>query len=319
MRPEEWRNGGIALLLAALLNLHPMAALAQGGSHEYRELHMGVEVRLVLVADGRATADNGARAAYAAIADLEQHLSDWRPSSEVRQLTLHPRQWQRVSAPLFEVLARAVALARASNGAFDPTAGPLVQLWREARRTGSLPDSSAINAAMQHTGWQWLRLRPASREIWLARDSMLIDLGGIAKGFILDQAKQALIRRGITRFLLEAGGDIVLGDPPPDRPGWEIAVTTARGDTTLTLANVGVGTSGPGAQHLDLDGVRYSHVIDPRTGWALTRATEVTVVHPVAALSDGLATLVSVAPREGARIARELGAVLILQHDAPTR
>ncbi|MES2124988.1 MAG: FAD:protein FMN transferase [Gemmatimonadota bacterium] len=317
MRPEEWRRGGIALLLAALLNLHPLAAVAQGGRFEYRELHMGVEVRLVLQAAGQPAADSGARAAFAAVAVLEQRLSDWRPTSEVRQLTLHPRQWRRVSVPLYQVLARAVELARASEGAFDPTAGPLVALWREARRTRRLPDSGAVAAARARTGWRLLRLRPASREVWLERDSMLIDLGGIAKGFILDQAGQLLRRRGISRFLIEAGGDIVVGDAPAGRPGWEIAVKTPRGDTTLALVNVGVGTSGPGAQHLDLDGVRYSHVIDPRTGWALTRAIEVTVVHPVGALSDALATLVTVAPRAGARIARKMGAVLILEHDTP--
>ncbi|MEP6591140.1 MAG: FAD:protein FMN transferase [Gemmatimonadota bacterium] len=278
---------------------------------------MGVAVRLVIAGAGRPVAERGARAAYAAIADLEQRLSDWRPSSEVRRLAERPREWIPVSAPLFAVLERARAIARASEGAFDPTAGPLIALWRQARSDGVLPTPAALARAKARSGWTLLRLRPATRAVWLQRDSMRLDLGGIAKGFILDSARRLLAAQGLTRTLLEAGGDIVLGDAPPGQSGWKVSVRTSNRDTILSLRRVAVGTSGAEAQHLDLGGVRYSHVIDPRTGWALTAATEVTVVHPLGALADALATMASVRPRDGPQLARRLGATMVLIHDEP--
>ena len=197
----------MAIILTAILKLHGAPVVAQGGSHEYRQLHLGMEVRLVLHAD-QATADAAARAAFGRIAALEQLLSDWRPTSEVRQLTDHPGAWQPVSAELFEVLARAVAMSRTSGGAFDPTVGPLVALWREARRTGVAPPDSAIRHARRVTGWRLIGLDSLHRRVRIDRPGMRIDLGGIAKGWILGEARTTLRAYGVTAMLLEAGGDL---------------------------------------------------------------------------------------------------------------
>ena len=303
----------MAIILTAILKLHGAPVVAQGGGHEYRQLHLGMEVRLVLHAD-QATADAAARAAFGRIAALEQLLSDWRPTSEVRQLTDHPGAWQPVSAELFEVLARAVAMSRTSGGAFDPTVGPLVALWREARRTGVAPPDSAIRHARRVTGWRLIGLDSLHRRVRIDRPGMRIDLGGIAKGWILGEARTTLRAHGVTAMLLEAGGDLLLGDAPPGRPGWEVSVPTPHGDSTLVLHDVAVSTSGPSAQHVVISGVAYSHVIDPRSGRPLTTAFETTVLHRDPATADALSTTITVlGPTRGLALARRLGGIVVVR------
>ncbi|MEO5800655.1 MAG: FAD:protein FMN transferase [Gemmatimonadales bacterium] len=303
---------------AMILKLHPLPAIAQGPRQEYRQLHLGVEVRLVVATADRAGADAAARAAYAAIAELEQTFSDWRPTSEARRLGAHHGEWVTVSEPLLQLTTRALAVARASHGAFDPTVGPLVAVWREARGSGVLPTESAIARARHAVGWRRVHVDRTRGAIKLDAEGMRLDFGGIAKGYILDSARQVLQQHGFASVMLDAGGDIVLGDSPPGEAGWRVAVATARGDTTLVLARVAVGTSGPGEQHLDVGGVRYSHVIDPRTGRALTSPTQATVIHPLGMMSDALSTMITVLGAEhGSRVAKGLGAVAIFVSNPP--
>ncbi len=303
----------MAVILTALLKLHGTPAVGQGVGHEYRQLHLGMEVRLVLHADQR-TADAAARAAYQRIADLEQILSDWRPQSEVRRLANQAGSWVAVSPALFEVVTRAVAMSRASGGAFDPTVGPLVALWRDARRTGIAPPDSAVRRARALTGWQHLDLDAAARRVRIGRTGMQLDLGGIAKGWILGEAGRTLRGFGVSALLIEAGGDVLLGAAPPGRRGWEVLVPTPRGDSILVLHDIAVATSGPAAQQVVIDGVRYSHVLDPRTGQPLTSSFATTVLHHDPATADALATAITVlGPTDGAALARRLGAVAIVR------
>jgi|CXWL01.1.fsa_nt_gi thiamine biosynthesis lipoprotein len=304
-------KAGAAIVLIAILKLHGAPAVAQGGSHEYRQLHLGMEVRLVLHAD-QATAETAARAAYARIAELEQILSDWRPTSEVRRLTDRPGAWVAVSPELFEVMARALTMSRESGGAFDPTVGPLVALWREARRTGVAPADSAVRRALRVVGWQRIALDPARHRVRAGRAGIRIDLGGIAKGWILGEAQRTLRHHGISAMLLEAGGDLLLGGAPPGRAGWEVSVATPHGDSTLVLHDIAVSTSGPSAQHVVIGGVSYSHVIDPRTGRPLTTALETTVLHADPATADALSTTITVlGATAGNALARRLGATVV--------
>ena len=283
--------------MAAALSARP--APAQAVRRQYAELHMGVAARIVLYAPDDATARRAARAAYARMALLEDVMSDYRPESEVRRLAARAGAAIPVSGDLFVVLARAVDLWRRSDGAFDATVGPFVELWRAARRTGRLPPRAELDAAARRVGSDKVHLDSVARTVRLDAPGMRIDLGGIAKGYILDRALDALRAQGVTRALLEAGGDIVLGDAPPGRRGWRIALP--EGDTIL--ANHAVSTSGDTEQFVIIGGVRYSHVIDPRTGMGLTSRREATVVAPDGVTADGLATALTVLDDErGARL-----------------
>lgn len=264
------------------------------GPYEFTQVHMGLPVRLVLHAPNRSAAESAARDAFARIAELDRMMSDYRPDSELREIA---DKRVRVSPELLAVLRRAVEIAEATNGAFDPTVGPLVALWRHARITRRLPEPSALQSARERSGWRQLELHPESSSIRLRVEDMRLDLGGIAKGYILQEALQILRSRGVTRALVESGGDIVVGDAPPGRAGWRIDVPRAdRGFAARAaqLTNAALSTSGPTAQFVEIDGVPYSHVIDPRTGLGLTTRITAHVIAPDGATADALATALTV-------------------------
>jgi thiamine biosynthesis lipoprotein len=269
--------------------------------YEFTQVHMGMPVRLVLHAPDESQARHAAATAFARIAALEQVFSDYRPDSEVSRLAARHGEPVVVSRELFDVLDRAIEIARLTGGAFDPTVGPLVVLWREARRSGRLPDHASLQAARANVGWQWVELDRRDRTVRLRRAGMRLDLGGIAKGYILQAAVRTLAARGITRVLLEAGGDIVAGDPPPGRKGWSIELPDDEAiDPTFTnratnLSNAAVATSGATFQFIEIDGIRYSHVIDPRQGFGVTHDRVARVIAPDAATADALATALTIA------------------------
>jgi thiamine biosynthesis lipoprotein len=260
---------------------------------EFSEVHMGLAVRIVLHARDDAAARVAARHAFARIAALDAALSDYRVDSEVRRLQERPGAWVRVSPELFAVLARAVAVARESGGAFDPTVGPLVTLWRDARRTGRLPDRAARDSARALVDWRRIQLDPARRRVRLAMTGMRLDLGAVAKGYVLQSARDILRQHGVRSALIEAGGDIVVGAPPPGRRGWHVEVPgagPALAARAAALSHSAIATSGPSAQFVEVGGVRYSHVVDPRTGLGSTAGLASTVIAPDAATADALAT-----------------------------
>ena len=137
---------------------------------------------------------------------------------------------------------------------------------------------------------------------------MRLDLGGIGKGFATDEAMAVLVDRGISRCLVELGGDMLLGSPPPDAPAWRIAVELedhSGPPPLLDLANVGIATSGDTEQYVEIDGRRYSHIVDPRTGLGLTSRIAVTVIAPDATTADALASAISVlGPEDGLALLR---------------
>jgi FAD:protein FMN transferase len=276
--------------------------------YEYRQIHMGVEARLVLYAPDSARAVTAARAAFRRMAELDAIMSDYREDSELMKLAAEPPgKWVPVSEPLWRVLTVAQELARLSSGAFDVTVGPYSLLWREARRTGRFPGETMLQEARGRTGWRHLQLDPASRSVRLNRPGMRLDLGGIAKGFAADEAIAVLRDHGLPRALVEFGGDIAAGEPPPDKGGWEIRLDDPAGaPPVIELANAAISSSGDAAQFVVIEGVRYSHVVDPRNGMPLTGRTAATVIAPHALLSDPLATTVGVlGPEEGPRFLRE--------------
>jgi thiamine biosynthesis lipoprotein len=182
------------------------------------------------------------------------------------------------------------------------TVGPLTTLWRAARKSGRLPSDEELAAARKSVGYQFLTLKQCTQTAQVMRGGMRIDLGGIAKGYAADEALRVLEQQGLSRALVAAGGDIVVGAPPPGRAGWQIAISPLRNDKgdalsparTVIVSHAGVSTSGEAEQHVDIGGVRYSHIIDPRTGQALTTTSSVTVVAPNGTTADALATAVSV-------------------------
>lgn len=293
----------LPLLILPALAIWPLPAAAiPDGRYEFSEVHMGMPVRLVLYAGGEAQARQAASSAFARVRALDGMLSDYRVDSEVRRLAARSGEWVPVSEDLMAVVTRAVEIARVTDGAFDPTVGPLVALWREARRTKRLPAEFALADARRRVGWQFVELDRERRAIRLKLKGMQLDLGGIAKGYILQEALRTLGGAGINRALAEAGGDLVVGDAPPGRAGWAIEAPGAAPEFAARagrLRHEAIATSGPTSQFVEIDGVRYSHVIDPRRGLGVTHDVVARVIAPDAATADALATALSVLGPEG--------------------
>lgn len=256
---------------------------------------MGMEVRMVLHAPDEATARRAGTAAFATIAALDQRLSDYRDTSDIRVIERAAPEAIQVHPDVLDVLTRAMDVARATDGAFDPTVAPLVALWREARAVRRLPSDTALTSARRLVGWRRVELDAANGTVRLPDAGMRLDLGGIAKGFILQRALATLREHGVAVAMIEAGGDIVAGDAPPNTGGWRVQVSAAC--EAAGLSSEALATSGATAQFVEIDGVRYSHVVDPRTGLGLTAHQTVHVRAPDGATADAWATALSVLGR----------------------
>jgi thiamine biosynthesis lipoprotein len=284
------------------------ASVTPHARFEFSEIHMGTRFSIILYSRDARTAKRASGAAFACIGRLDAIMSDYRETSELTKLCRAAHgQWVEVSDDLFRVLSLSQRLAERSGGAFDITIGPVARLWRHARRAGRLPDPERLARARDLVGYDKLRLDEKARSVRLARSGMAIDLGGIAKGYAADRAIGVLERFGIRRALVAAGGDIVVSDPPPGAQGWVVALDRIESSggpvVSLLLRNRAVSTSGDREQFLDAGGVRYSHIVDPRTGIGVTGQSSVTVVARDCTTSDGLATAASVlGPESGVKL-----------------
>lgn len=269
--------------------------------YEFREGKMGTLFRIVLYAKDSLTAKQTASAAYARIDTLNHILSDYERDSELNRLSASAGSGKviQVSDDLWQVLTMAYQVSEETEGAFDITVGPYVKLWRRARRRGELPEPDHLQQVQPSVGYQYIVLDSIHQTVQLVQSDMLLDLGGIAKGYALDEAMEILKKHGITAALVDGGGDILVRDAPPGEKGWAIAIEgTAQNKNvekpTLFLTHQALASSGDLYQYLEAEGQRYSHIIDPKTGIGLTNQIRVTIVAPTGMLADAYASAVSV-------------------------
>ena len=269
---------------------------------------MGSRCRVVLHAESEPAAAASAAAAFDRIAELDAVLSDYRDDSEAaRLLRRAPGVWHPVSADLGAVLRLSRAVHDASGGAFDPAIGPLTRLWRETRRAGKLPEPGVIREARGRSGMGLLGIDPDRDRVRFAAEGMGLDFGAIGKGYAGDEALRVLRQRGHPRAMIDFDGDIVVGDPPPGGArGWSVTVLDGYGEPRrVVLANSAVTTSGDLEQFVEIGGVRYAHLLDPRLGLGLTRGVASTVIADSGALADALASAACVLGPEGVDRLRE--------------
>ncbi len=283
---------------------------------------MGVQARIVLYAPDESAAEKACAAAFKRIAELDDTFSDYRPTSEAMRLCDKAGGLPVPASPdLYKVIEYSVGFSGKCDGAFDVTVGPIVRLWREARKTKAMPAADALAAARALVGWDKVRLDPAARAVQLAVPGMKLDFGGIAKGYAGDCVMEVLRQHGIRSALIEFGGDIVASGPPPGKKGWtvEIAAARAEGGQQITIANCAVSTSGDTEQYVELDGKRYSHIVDPHTGMGLTDRIAVTIVGPRGLVTEGLSKAVSVlGDRKGSDLVRQFpGVKAYIRHLGP--
>ena len=291
---------------------------------QFTQVEMAVPVKIVLYAADASVANGAAKDAFARLHQLNGILSDYDPGSELRRLCDHAGEGEAVpvSDELWRVLSLSQTISERSGGAFDVTIGPVVRLWRRARRRGHLPSPQRLDAARQLVGYRYLRLDAQDQAVRLLKAGMRLDLGGIAKGFATDEALAVLGKHGIDRALVDAGGDVSLGAPPPGKPGWRIGIAPLEADGPPTrylwLSRCGIATSGDTWQFVQIDGRRYSHIVDPRTGLGLSDHSSVTVIAGDCITADGLASALSVlGPKEGLKLIDRSGGTAALIVRAP--
>jgi FAD:protein FMN transferase len=262
------------------------------------EAHMGTVFRITVYGEGPGSA---VRAAFDRVAELDNELSDYKADSELNRICREGGG--QISDDLYRVLKTALRLSKDSDGAFDVTLGPVIRLWK----LKLVPRREQIEVAMRRVGYRHVLLSDHRVELDLA--GMQLDLGAIAKGFAAEEALTVLRVRGFGKALVAASGDLAIGDAPPGKKGWTVALEPLNERHVVQLRNTFVGTSGGEEQFVEAGGVRYSHIIDSHTGMGLTQRIGVTVIAPDGMLADALGTTLSVvAAQRGVQVAQALAA-----------
>jgi len=266
-----------------------------------------VEIKAV-VADGSAEdVDRAVTAAFDAVRRVDSLMSTYKEDSELSRVNRRADEEPvQISPETTEVVAKAIELSKKSGGAFDITVMPLLEIWGFAKgRDRSVPSQTEIDEKLRLVGYDLVELDPVKREIKLKTEGARIDLGGIAKGYAVDAAVRSLVADGVDSAIVNAGGDMYcLGDKTPGQ-GWRIGVRNPVVQDVLfgyvRIADKAIATSGDYENYFIVDGVRYSHILDPRTGRPSAGGPHsVTVLAETCADADALATAVFVlGPEKG--------------------
>lgn len=287
---------------------------------------MGTVAHIVAVAPDVPTAQRAIEAGFDTLERIEKMMSDYDPHSELSALNRQAFDKPvAVSEELFEVISAAVEVSRLSQGAFDITIAPVVQLWRRAKQAAVAPTEQELAAAKAKVGWQHLRLDAAHRTVQFAQEGMALDLGGIAKGYAADKAVAAMRAAGATAGLVDIGGDMsCFGKPADGKNRWRIGLQDPTQDDQillrLELEDNAIATSGDYRRFVILDGKRYSHIINPASATSAAELCSVSVIAPTGMQADALATAVSVlGEQKGRELVEKLPNVeaILIRSDQP--
>lgn len=321
MSPESlgWRA---ALLLLGLLWFcaGDSLALARATRPLTRIAYsMGTLFRVQIYHPDPERAADAAEAALAVIRAQDQLLSDWIPESALNQAVA--RAWPgpvTITEPLADALEQALEFSRLTQGRFDISVGPLLRLWgfRGADRP-RVPEAAALTRTLQAVGFDKVRVLRSPPRLQLLAAGMQLDFGGLGKGRALDLAARELRRLGIAAAALSCdSSSYFLGAPPGSPRGWPVLARHPRnpeqGVVPLWLKNQGLSSSGDDQQYFEQDGVRYSHILDPLSGWPARYHGSLTVVASSAATADALSTALLILPPDQAeRLAHSQGLVMV--------
>jgi thiamine biosynthesis lipoprotein len=273
--------------------------------HETRPA-MGTSFEVYLYAPDRAAAKELFELVFVEVERLEGALSNYRPSSEISRINrLAGRQKVTTDPEIFGLIERSLAFSRQTTGAFDITVGPLTKAWGFFRGQGGLPSEKELVRARARTGWRFVELDVDSRMIRFLRPDIELDLGGVGKGYALDRVAAVLEARGVQTALVSAGQSsyLALGAPPGEK-GWLVHVPhpedRSKRLSSVFLKDEALSTSGSTEKFFELEGRRYSHIINPRTGYPVEGIVQVTVSSSTAESADALSTsLFVLGPKNG--------------------
>lgn len=294
---------------------------AQLQRFSFTESKMGSPFTIIFYSDDSTEAYQLAKQSFILVDSLVFIYSDYMDSSELSKLSAAAGQDTKpvvLSPALFDIIKKAAFAYKKSNGAFDITIGPLSKLWRKCRKNHQFPEADSLLQKKQLIGFNKLILDTLNKTIILTTPGMQLDLGGIAQGYIAQKVVDFLTANHIQQALVNASGDIVMSNAPPGMSGWTVGINVPEEtdlllQNTLLLTNKAITTSGDVYQYLDHEGKRYSHIIDPRTGYGTTFQRNVTAIANDGTTADWLATACSILSlRKSKKLANQLGADLLI-------
>lgn len=278
-----------AVLIGGRLDLHAQTTPLVTRVHRFL---MGTSMTIEVSGVDPAARADAIEEAFAAMAEVDRLMSHYRSDSDItrvnREAATHPVP---VSPAVFSVLAAAEDVSRASRGAFDVTVGPLMKLWGFFQKQPHVPSDAELAAVRPLVNHTQVLLDAAAQTVRFARPGMQVDLGGIAKGFAVELAGGVLKRRGLSGFI-DAGGNQYFVGTPVGKPRWQVGIEDPdhRGALlgVLKVDGGAVSTSGGYHNFFEANGVRYGHLLDPRTLRPSDRSLSVTIVSRDATLADAL-------------------------------
>ena len=293
----------LTILLAAGCTQKPKTHTEKSSSREI----MGTFARTIAVAKDKKTAIKANKAAFDTLVAIDNMMSDYKPDSELSKLNKNAYKHPvKVSDELFEVISKSLQYSKLSNGAFDITIGPVVDLWKQADKNKQKPTKTQIEAAKSKVGYQKLIINREKQTIKFAVEGMRIDLGAIAKGYAIDRAAEKMRLIGAKSGMIDVGGDIICFGKPENRDKWAIGLQDPdEMDKLMMIIELGenaIATSGDYRRFYVLDGEEHSHIMKPQ-GVSVKGLTSVTVISDKAVDTDALATTVTVmGPEKGIEI-----------------
>lgn len=294
--------------------------------YDFQSRHMGTQVQIMLYATSEPEAETAANSAFDRIEEINQSMSDYIDESELNRLSRlsGSGNWMEISRSFFDVLKESVLISQKTDGLFDVTIGPMTHTWRYLRRLPDpeLPDEDEIKSMQKRVGYHHIELDEVKMKARLMAKNMQLDFGGIAKGYAAEEAVRVITSYGIHSVLVDAGGDISAGDPPPGRPAWDVAIpkgglSETPDYITLTLSGKTLTTSGDMYQFVEIDGTRYSHIINPKTGIGSFDQIQATVISSNGMYADAFASVLTLMePDDGIELIEQLDnteAILVME------
>ena len=264
---------------------------------------MGSRFEITVVAKDSSEAERFIDTGVQEIQRIEKLISSWDPESQTSEINRNAgKKPVKVDPELFQLIERAIGISKLTDGAFDISYASMDRIWKFDGSMKKMPSEEEIAASVSKVGYKNILLDSGNSTVFLKKDGMKIGFGAIGKGYAADAAKALLMKKGVSAGIINASGDMNTWGKQPGGKDWTVAITNPLNKNTafatLPLKEGAVVTSGDYEKFVNFDGVRYAHIINPKTGYPSTGIISVSVFAPKAELADALATSVFVMGKE---------------------
>lgn len=260
---------------------------------------MGSRFEITVVAENAAVSDQYIDVAVDEITRIEQLISSWDQKSQTSEINRHAGiKPVKVDLELYQLIERAIGISKLSDGAFDISYASMDRIWKFDGSMTKIPSEEAIKQSVSKVGYQKIKLNPSDTTVFLTEEGMKIGFGAIGKGYAADQAKALLDQLGVKGGIINASGDMNTWGKQTNGDDWKVAITNPlnkdKAIALFPLSNSAVVTSGDYEKYIELEGKKFAHIVDPRTGYPTSGIISATVFAPKAELADALATSIFV-------------------------